>query len=85
VVKLGLTDIGPRDSLKARALLVVILVILSLMKNFLDLNSLMLNKYQVIQYFYLTFDLPLIPFKCTPRMFIFNRFSKNTSFLLSSL
>jgi hypothetical protein len=39
------TDRGRRNSLKACALLVVIAVILSLMKNFLDLNSLMLNKY----------------------------------------
>jgi hypothetical protein len=37
-VELGSTE----DSLKARVLLVVIL---SLMKNFLDLNCLMFNKY----------------------------------------
>jgi hypothetical protein len=40
-VELGSTDKGQRNSLKARALLVVIVVILSLMKNFLDFNSLM--------------------------------------------
>jgi hypothetical protein len=35
-----------RNSLQTRALLVVIVVILSLMKHFfLDLNSLMFNKY----------------------------------------
>jgi hypothetical protein len=44
-VELGSTDKGRRISLKARALLVVIIVILSLMKNFLDLNSLIFNKY----------------------------------------
>jgi hypothetical protein len=42
VVELGSTDRGWRNSLKACALLVVIL---SLMKNFLDLNSLVFNKY----------------------------------------
>jgi hypothetical protein len=39
------TDRGRRNSLKARALLVVIVLILSLMKNSLDFNSLMFNKY----------------------------------------
>jgi hypothetical protein len=40
--ELGSTDRGQRMSLKACMLLVVIL---GLMKNFLDLNSLVLNKY----------------------------------------
>jgi hypothetical protein len=44
-VELGSIDRGRRNSLKARVLLVVIAVILSLMKNFLDLNSLMFDKY----------------------------------------
>jgi hypothetical protein len=44
-VELGSTDRGRRNSLKARALIVVTVAILSLMKNFLDLNSLMFNKY----------------------------------------
>jgi hypothetical protein len=44
-VELGSKDRGQRNSLKARALLVVILGILSLMKNFLYFNSLMFNKY----------------------------------------
>jgi hypothetical protein len=44
-IELGSTDRGQRNSLKARALLVVIVVILSLVKNFLDLNSLVFNKY----------------------------------------
>jgi hypothetical protein len=44
-VELGSTDRGWRNSLKALVLLVLIVVILSLMKNFLDLNSLMFNKY----------------------------------------
>jgi hypothetical protein len=46
VVELGSTDRGQRNYLKARALLVVVVVVvvLSLM-NFLDLNSLMFNKY----------------------------------------
>jgi hypothetical protein len=43
-VELGSTDRGRRNSLKARAFVVVTVVILSLM-NFLDLNSLMFNKY----------------------------------------
>jgi hypothetical protein len=42
VVELGSTDRGRSNSLKVRVLLVVIL---SLMKNFLHLNSLMFNKY----------------------------------------
>jgi hypothetical protein len=42
VVELVRTDRGWRNSLKAHALLVVIL---NLMKNFLDLSSLMFNKY----------------------------------------
>jgi hypothetical protein len=42
-VKLGSIDREWRNSLKACALLVVIVVILSLMKNFLDFNS--FNKY----------------------------------------
>jgi hypothetical protein len=42
VVEVGSTDRGRRNSLKARALLVVIL---SLVQNFLDLNNLMFNKY----------------------------------------
>jgi hypothetical protein len=41
-VELGSRDRGRRNSLKARELLAVIL---SMLKNFLDLNSLMLNKY----------------------------------------
>jgi hypothetical protein len=41
-VELGSTDRGRRNSSETRALLVVIL---SLMNNFLDLNSLMFNKY----------------------------------------
>jgi hypothetical protein len=41
-VELGSTQSGRRNYLKARALLVVIF---SVMKNFLDLNSLMFNKY----------------------------------------
>jgi hypothetical protein len=41
-VELGSTDRGRKNSLKARVLLVVML---SLLKNFLDLSSLMFNKY----------------------------------------
>jgi hypothetical protein len=45
MVELGNTNRGWGNSLKARALLVVIIVILILMKNFFDFNSLMFNKY----------------------------------------
>jgi hypothetical protein len=45
VVELVNTQREWRNSLKAHTSLVVILVTLSLIKNFLDLNSLMLNKY----------------------------------------
>jgi hypothetical protein len=44
-VELGSIDRGRRNYLKARALLGVIVVIFNLMKNFLDLNNLMFNKY----------------------------------------
>jgi hypothetical protein len=44
-VELGSTDRGRRNYFKARALLIVIVVILSLMKIFLDLDSLIFNKY----------------------------------------
>jgi hypothetical protein len=44
-VELGSIDGGRRNSLKACALLVVTVVILGLMKNYLDLDSLMFNKY----------------------------------------
>jgi hypothetical protein len=47
-VGLGSTDRGWMNSLIARVLLVVIVVILSLMKKFLDLTSSMFNKYYVI-------------------------------------
>jgi hypothetical protein len=47
-VELGSTDRGWGNSLAARALPAVIAVTLGLMKIFLDFNSLMFNKYQVI-------------------------------------
>jgi hypothetical protein len=50
-VELGNTDRGQMNYLKAHVLLIVTVVIFSLMKNFLDLNSLMFNNECNILYY----------------------------------
>jgi hypothetical protein len=54
-VELGSTDRGWRNSLKAGVLLVATVVILILMKNYFDFNSLVFYKYYVIFLSYILF------------------------------